>query len=507
MIGNKKIAVNSVILFLRLVVTTVIGLYTSRVVLIQLGAKDYGLYVVVGGIVTMMSFLNITMLTTTYRFLAVELGKTEKGYPNKVFNTSLVIHIMLSIVLIIISETVGIWYIKAHLNIISEKIPDAIFVLHFTVLATAFNILSVPFQGLITAKENFIVRALIEILRAVIKLILVFFLIEYLGNKLRAYSIIMAIAMVVPSTSFILYCYINYWEVVKIKINKKIDDYIEMLKFSGWILLGAIAHISVRQGAALIINIFFGTALNAAFGIASQVYNYIMMFVRNLNQAAVPQIMKSQSGGDSKRSLELVYSISKYAFFMMMLPSVPILLSINSILVIWLKKVPNYTKEFVVLMIVNGLIGVLASGFDAVIQATGNIRKNQIFYSVIMISTLPLSYILYKLNFAPYFITVATILATFSYLIVQIFILKEITDFNFYDYWRRTLFPVFLVLLFVIPQFILNYFIDDSRDVGSVIMFSFISILLTIVSIFLIGLNRREKQVIFNLISKVRQKI
>ena len=202
----KKIASNSIILYFRLIITTIIGLYVSRVVLLQLGVDNYGLYAVVGGIVYMMNFLNTTMLATTNRFVAVEIGKGENGNINKILNTSFIIHIILALLLIITAETVGRWYINNYLNITNNRIPDALFVLHFSVIATVFSIISLPFQGLITAKEKFTTRSIIEIISALLKLIFISLLTLYLGNKLRIYSMLMTITILVPTLLFILYC-------------------------------------------------------------------------------------------------------------------------------------------------------------------------------------------------------------------------------------------------------------------------------------------------------------
>ena len=491
---NKKIAKNSLILYIRLIITTVIGLYTSRVVLLQLGADDYGLYAVVGGIVLMMNFLGPTMLATSYRYIAIEIGKGENGDTNKVFNTSLVIHLFLALVFILIAETIGVWYIHNYFNVAAEKIPDAIFVLHFSVLATVFSITSTPFQGLITANEKFLARVTIEIIRAVLKLGFVLLLVLYIGNKLQAYAIIMTIIMVIPAILFVIYCKVNNKDVGKWKLIRVKSDYWDMFKFSGWIMIGAIAHMGVRQGAAVIINLFFGTILNAAFGIATQVNNYIMMFVKNLNQAAVPQIMKSHSSGDSERSLNLVYYISKYAFFVMLLPAIPIMLSIDSILVLWLKEVPEYTKQFAILMIINGLIGCTASGFDAAIQSTGKIRKPQIWYSTIMLLTLPIAYLLFKLNYPPYIITVITIGATITNLIVQMKILTKITKFKIIHYLSHTIYPVFIVSIVTLPQIFLRSLFG--QNITGVLIFSIISVSLILLTIYIVGLNRNERNTI-----------
>ncbi len=500
MSDNKRIAKNSIILYFQLIITTIIGLYTTRIVLLELGTDDYGLYAVVGGIVAMLNFLNTSMLATSYRFIAVEVGKGDEGNPNKVFNTSLVIHLTLAIVILILAETIGVFYVKTYLNVEPGKIPDALFVLHLTALAVVFSVANIPFQGLITANENFSVKATITIIQTLINLGLVLILMLYTGNKLRAYAIIITIVKAVPPILFFIYCCYKYRDLIRWKFNRLKSDYSCMFGFAAWIMIGAIAHMGVRQGAALLINLFFGIALNAAFGIATQIYSHTMMFVSTLNQAAVPQIMKSHSSGDAARSLSLVYKISKYAFLLMLLPAVPIILSIDGILVLWLKEVPEYTKHFAVLMIINGLIGCLGSGFSAAIQATGKIKKIQISKSFITLSTLPIAYLLFKMGHPPYFITIVTIIAQIVALIVMAYIMADLTEFKTVNYFNKTLLPVFFVTILVIPQvFLRDYF---GQGIMSIVLFSIISVLLILIVISLVGLDKQERLVLKNLILK-----
>lgn len=497
---NKKIAKNTLILYVRLIIVTIIGLYVSRLVLLALGASDFGLYAIVGGIVSMMNFLNTTMIATSYRYITVELGKGDNGNPNKIYNTVLLIHIVLALILVILAESLGIWYIKHYLNVDPVKIPDALFVLHLSVLASFFSVISVPNQGLITAKENFMFISLIEILKVLFKLFFVYLLISYLGNKLRLYAVLMAVVLFIQPFAFFIYGKIKEKEIVKWKFNKNKADYLEVFGFAWWILFGAVACIGRIQGAAIVINWFFGTVLNAAFGIANQVNNYIMMFVGNLNQATVPQIMKSHSAGETSRSMMLVYKISKYAFFIMLIPTLPLLLSMDYVLVLWLKQVPEFTKEFTILMLICGLISSLGSGFDGLIQATGNIKKNQIWFSLIMLLTLPVSIVLFKLGFQPYIISVTLIIAQFLVLIMQLTILVNISDFKINQYVNQTIKPVFFVVVAIIPQYFINFLIE--KNLYIFLLTSVSSVIWTCFVVFLIGLNKKEKNMIINYIKK-----
>lgn len=502
MSGNKKIAINSLILYIKLIITTLIGLFTMRLVLLELGADDYGLFSVVGGIVVILNLLSTSMLVTTYRFIAIELGKGNIKNLNRIFNTSLTMHLILAALFVLLAETIGVLYIINYLNVSPEKIQDALFVLHLTVLATVFSVAGTPYQGLIVAQERFFITSAIHILCAILTLIFIILLTYYIGNKLRAYAVIMAIINIIPSLFYFIYCFVKNNKVIKWKLNKNKYDYLEILNFMVWSIIGGIAYMSLGQGSALLINIFFGTTLNAAFAIASQISTQTMTFVTNLTQAAVPQIQKSYGSGNSERTLEIVYNISKYAFFVTLIPAVPILLSIDAILRLWLTVVPEFTKPFVVLMLINGLVSSPASGFNAAIQATGKIRKNQTYYSLIMLSILPITYILFLFNFPPYIITVISIGATITYIFVQVHILKNLTDFKVSKYLSKTVKPIFWVALITIPQILIRHYWGQSFI--DVIIFSIVSIILIIITIYFIGLNNQEKIVVNNYIKKIK---
>ncbi|MFO8068225.1 MAG: MATE family efflux transporter [Bacteroidales bacterium] len=492
---NTKIAKNSLILYIRLIITTFVGLYISRILLTELGDDNYGLYAVVGGVVSMMGFLRSTLNTTTYRFVAVELGKGNKDKVNKIFNSSLTIFLLLGFLLVIIGETVGAWYVKTHLNIEAEKVNDALFVLHFVIASTFFSILIIPFQGLITAQENFLARASIETTRSLIHLGFVFFLIYYSGSKLRAYAIIMMIVNFLALSFFVFYSKWKYKKIVNWKINKDIKLYKEMLSFSVWMILGSFARMAERQGGAIIINLFFGTVLNAAFGLASRIYNYMMTFVRNISQAAMPQIMKNHGAGNNRRSVNLVHAISKYSYFILFLVATPVALLIDPILELWLDDVPQYTKAFAILMLVNGLVSVTGNGFGGAIQATGKIRLNQILSSIIILLTLPLTYMFFSMGYPPYFITVVIIGISFVIRMIRAWLLSTlIKEFNLKDDFKKVLLPVMIVTTTVFPLYYLRQYFGDALQ--SIIIFTCISLIWTLITIYFLGFNGNERKTI-----------
>ena len=501
---NKKIAKNTIVLYIRLFVTTIIGLYTARVILNELGASDYGLYAVVGGFVTMINFLNVTMIATSFRYITFEIGKGKDGNVNKIFNITLVIHIFLTFILVFFAETFGVYYINNYLNIDFLKIPDAIFVLRFSVLATVFSVLTIPYQAIIIAQEKFIVRASIEIIRALLKLVLAFMLIKYLGNKLRYYSVLMFFLMLIPSLLFFLYSTFNYRIIVRWRFQKKIKEYSSMLKYTMWIMIGAIASVVKIQGTTLIINIFYGTVINAAYGIANQLNSFIKMFATNLSQAAVPQITKSYSAGNEVRTLDLAYAIPRYTFFIMLVPAVPMIIGIKPILELWLLEVPEYTSYFAVLMIIEGLIASLGGGLDAMIQATGKIKRFQIVFTILSLSVIPLTYILFKIGLPPYVFVFTFILSTIAIFILQLLILKQLTAFKIIDFYKKSLNRIALIILIIMPLFSFSFLLD-SNLLKTIQLLIFAGII-TCVSIYVLGLEIEEKRIIKKIFIKAIKK-
>ena len=491
---NKRIAKNTAVLYVKLILSIVIGLYTSRVILQALGASDYGLYTIVGGIVSMMNFLGVTMMSVTYRYIVVEFGKGDEGDPRKVFNTSIVIHILLVVLLLIVGETFGAYYIRNIANIDSSKISDALFVLHLSLAATSFVILSVPFNGLIVAREKFVFTAVIEIGRTLLKLGMVVALAYYCGNRLRMFAVIMAIFTIILPVSMYIYCFVKDRDIIRWQFNKKRSDYRGILGYAFWIMIGAIAAIGQNQGSNMIINLFFNTIVNAAFGIGFQINNYVMMFVQSLNQAAIPQIMKNQSGHNQERSLSLIYGIAKIAFFIMLIPVVPLILNMDFVLKAWLKDVPQYTEVFATLLLVGGLIKCMGAGIDTSIQTTGKIRAFQIFYSLAYLLVLPIAYLLFYLDFPAYTILICTIFATISVLIFQAVNLSKITDFSIAYYLQHTVFRCVLVGLCSLPLFLLKHFSENS--ISWFFTSSMVSVIWIISMIYILGCTNEEKEMV-----------
>ena len=499
-LDNKKIVLNTTVLYIKLIINITISFVTSRLILDALGASNYGLYNVVGGVVAMLNTLSTTMVATSYRYMTVELGK-EEGAPNRVYNTIFIIHLILAVFLLIIGETLGVFYVNNYLNIDPSKIPDALFVLHLSLLTTAFVVITVPMNGLIIAREKFLYMSVVDSLSAITKLLLVVLLMYMDGNRLRIYAIILALIQLLSPIAYQIYCRIKDAAVVKWNFNKNIDDYKAVLGFAWWMSLGTVAVMGKLQGAAMIINYFFGTILNAAFGLASQVSNAVSQFTTTLRQAAIPQIMKSQSLGDESRSLTLVYAMSRYSYLCMNIIAIPLLLCMDDLLIIWLGDPPEFTMIFINFMLVSGMFSNLGAGFDATIQATGKVKKNQIGYSLINLALLPIIFILYEFGLPPYINVVVMLFLTVVTLVFQLYIMIELTSFKMKEYVKRTLVPSFLSTAFAfLPLLLLKMLF--SHAIIATFLYMVIASLWTCISIYFFGVTKEEKMIMINIINK-----
>lgn len=491
---NKKIAVNTIVLSVKLVITLVCNFVVSRLILQALGVDNYGLYNVVGGIVSMLAIISTSMIATTNRYISVEMGKGTAGNPRKVYSTLMFIHVALAVLLILIGEPIGALYIDNYLNVTNASITDAHFVFIFSLIAMFFTIVAVPSSGLMMADEKFLPMSLIDCGKAILNVVMAVILLHYDGNRLRLYAILMAVLTIVNRVAFHLYCKLKYSQIVKFKFNKNKQDYKGIASFTWWMLVGASAQVGRTQGAAMVINLFFRNSINAAFGVASQISHATAMFTNTLRQSVTPQIMKNQ-GTNSSRSLNLVYAISRYTYLIMLIISVPLLLTMNTLLQIWLgvDNVPPMTNFFASFLLFGGMISNLKSGFDASIQASGKIRKNQIGYSIINLSIIPIVYVLYKIGFPAYSNVIVGICLTIATIIFQATIMKEQTEFTYRDYWTLTIFPSFLAsAVAFVPMIGLRLIIGN--HIAVVLGFALLAALWTCFAVFFVGMNKRERK-------------
>ena len=451
---NKKIAFNSIVIYFRLCLVSFITLILSRVVLDALGASDFGLYSVVGGIVLLLNVLNSSMASTTYRYLAYELGKGIEGNTNRIFNTSFIIHICFAATIILIGAPIGDFYITHYLNVPDGSLSNARFVFHLSIIAAALNTMLVPYQGLLVAYEKFSATATIDILTNLLKLGVILLFIYSDTNRLRLYSYIMLGYTAVNSLAYVLYCRKKHRDVVSFHFYRGKKLYKEMISFSGWTLFGAAANVGKTQGSAVVINYFFGTIVNAAYSVAHQVEMFVLMFARTLNQAAVPQTTKSYSAGNMDRSIRLTSYISKYTFILMALISFPVMLEMNFLLSLWLKEAPAGAATFCQIAILCNLLGCLGEGIPNLINASGKIKAYQVVVHTILISGLPIAFFFYKAGSNMYTIVIVFCVINFVNSFVKLFMLRRVVEFDVLSFMRIS---HLRVLLMSIPLAIYYY--------------------------------------------------
>lgn len=500
---NKRIAFNSIIIYIRLCIVSLISIILSRVVLDALGASDYGLYNVVGGIVLLLNVVNSSMTSTTYRYLAFEIGKKENGNPNKIFNTSLIIHLGFALAIILVGEPIGEWYILNYLNVAPESIPDAQFVFRLSILAAATNTIFVPNQGLLVAYEKFTATALIDIISNLLKLILILLFIYSDANRIRLYGVIMLIYTLFNCITYYLYCRRNHKEIIRFKFNKGKALYKEMISFSGWTLFGAAANVGKAQGCAIIINYFFGTLVNAAYAIAHQVETFIMMFARSLGSAAVPQTTKSFSAGDIQRSITLTSRISKYTFILMALISFPVILEIDFLLEIWLKEVPDGASIFCKLIILGNLLGCLGEGIPNLINACGKIKAYQVVVHTILILGLPIAFVLYKMGYNPYTISIVYCIINFVNSFVKLIMLRRVVEFDVWSFMKVSHLRIFAIS---VPLLVFYFLYPQTNTLGAHMVGLLGSTLFYVLTLCVVGLDRTERQKVLGFIkSKIKK--
>jgi len=455
-----------------------ISFFTTRYVLKALGVSDYGLYNVVGGVVTMLNFISTAMMTTTRRYVNVEMGKGKSGNVNKVFNVCLTLHFCFAIFIYLIAISIGLWYINNILNVTSEKLADARFVYIISTSVSALGIINVPYQALLAAYERFRQIAIIDIITSCLKIPLVIALLLYAGNHLRFYAIGICVITFCSLLLYSTYCYQKFHDVIKWHFYKDKVLYKEILLFNNYTSLGAFAYLGRSQGSTMVINYFFGTIVNGAYAIAIQIESQIQSLVSNLVTAANPQMTQSYSSRDYDRCFSLVCKVTRFSALSMMILCFTMFIELPFLLDLWLKKTPDGAIAFCVAMLLSLFVRSLGMGVDALIQATGKVKTYQLVQSALLVAGIPLSIFLFIIGFSPVFIIITFIICDILRTIAMFWIICRISDFfKFKRYACSVYLPtikVFSVLL--IYTYVYGFFNIDSlsfRLVGIVITFIF----------------------------------
>lgn len=478
-----------------------VALYTSRVVLQVLGVEDYGIYNVVGGVVTMFSMLSSTLSSATQRFITYALGGNDFNHLKKVFSTSITLHIILGVIVVVLLEVFGVWFLNHKLNIPAERLSVANWVFQFSILTFFVNVVSVPYNALIIAHEKMSAFAYISIVDGFLKLGIALLLQWVTFDKLLLYAILYSIVAIIIRFIYSAYCTKQFVETRQLSLQIDKSLFKEMFAFSGWNFIGVGSLILRNQGIDILLNIFFGVSVNAAKGVSNQVQSAVQQFVGNFTSSVTPQLTKSVAQKDYARTNSLIVHSSRFAFFMMMLFAVPIIVYSKEILQLWLVEVPQYSVSMVILIMIYLLSDTMSRFLTNALLAFGEIRNFQLIVGGIKLLALPIAYVFLKCGGSPLTGIWVNIILDFVCLGFRLLLIKQKIEFSIYNF----IFRVFLScwVTFVLVYQIVKLFychITDNLYIGVVFCF-----VITIIFIYAV-LSKSERALIKNIISqKIRK--
>ena len=490
--SNKRIAKNTLLLYLRTLLLMLISLYTSRVLLDVLGVDDYGIYNVVGGVVAMFSMISGSLSASISRFLTFELGRGDMERMRMVFSTSVNIQVVIAMIVVVLGEIVGGWFVCTYMNIPAERLDAAMWVLHCSLAMFCINLVSLPYNACIVAHEHMDAFAYVSILEALLKLSVCYLIVVSPFDKLKTYALLLAVVALIIRFVYGAYCKKHFAE-SKYKFVGRSSVYREMAGFAGWSFLTNACYLFNTQGVNILINLFFGVALNAARGIANQVDGIIMQFVNNFTMAINPQITKTYAAGQRQEMFKLVCRGAKFSYFLLLLIALPMIIETEIVLSLWLKDVPEYTVVFLRLTIVGSMFNMLGNTGYTACMATGNLRHYALVVSSVGILVFPLTWIAFECGLPAQSAYVAFIIVYGMVLFVRLRIMKGLVGFPPKMFVAEVIYKVLMVTVVAaaLPS-LLAHFMPES--VLRLVVMLVVCTLLSCVSIYFMGLSQNERK-------------
>lgn len=477
----------------------VVSLYTSRIVLQALGEDDFGIYNIVGGIVILFTFINSAMATGTQRHLSYELGK-ENGDVPAIFSACFRIHLWLALVILVLAETVGLWFLNTKMNFPEGRMEVVNWIYQCSIISCLIGIILTPLTAAIISYERMSFYAYLSILEVFLKLAVVFILQIILVDKLLLYAALLTGISIIVFFANVLYCRQILPE-IRFKKVKNSTLYRKLLSFSSWSLFGSLANVGYQQGINIIINLFFGVGLNAAVGIANQINGAVSQFVSGFQQALNPQLVQSEALKDRNRQIDLIYKSSKFSYFIMFLISFPLMVNVACVLSIWLGNYPQHTAAICNLILISILISCLSGPLWVTIYATGKIKAYQIVVSSIALSIIPITYIGGLFGMPPEQMFMIRASNYVFVLAVQLLFLRRYISLCILSYSKMVLFPVVVVsMISIVFYIILQKFMPSADSLWSLIYQTAIYVFVMVMLIWFIGLNRTERQNVVNIV-------
>lgn len=502
--NNKRIAKNTLMLYIRMLITMVVGLFTSRVILQSLGVEDYGIYNIVGGFVSLFSLLSGSLSAAISRFLTFELGKGNIENLRKVFSSAVTIQIGLSLIIVILAETVGLWFLNSKLVIPDERMFAAHCVYQLSILTFVISLISVPYNAAIIAHERMSAFAYMSILDVTGKLLIAYSLYYATIDRLILFAILVAILSLLNRLIYGIYCKKNFEECTYRFIFEP-TLLKQMFGFAGWNFIGASSAVLRDQGGNIILNIFGGPAVNAARGIAMQVNSCVHGFVGNFMVALNPQITKSYASGEHAYMMSLIYKGARFSYYILLLLSLPIIINASYILNLWLGIVPEHTVAFVQLVLIFAMSESLANPLVTAMLATGRIRNYQLVVGGLQMMNLPLSYILLRCGYPPESVLIVAIFISVCCEMSRLYMLRNMIQLSMRSFLREVYFNVIGVSLVSAMLPLVLFFIMPNNFLGFVVN-CVVCLLSTILVILYLGLKKGERQMIYEKVTNMVRK-
>ena len=501
---TKRIAKNTLMLYFRQILIMIVSLYTVRVVLNTLGAEDYGIYNVVAGVVTMFSFLSNSMATASQRYFSFALGQNDSENLKKYFSMSFTIYCLIALVVLILAETVGLWFVTQKLVISSERQNAALWIYQASIFSMICTILTAPFMASIIAHEDMNIYAYVSIIEVVLKLGIVFLLPLFAIDKLIFYGLLMAGVVFINTAIYRTICVKKYVE-CKFSFFWEKSLFKELVSYTGWNMFGSAVGVFKNQIVNIILNQFFNPVVNAARGIAAQVNSAVNSFAQNFSTAVRPQIIKSYASGEKEKMLQLVFRSCKATFLLMYIFALPLILEMPYVLKLWLKNVPEYAVLFTILALIDALIDTISYPLMATAQATGKIKLYQAVVGGVLLLNAPIAFVVLKLGAPAFSVFIVSISVTSLAFIVRLCILKKLINFSFWNFIWKVFIPIICCagLAFIIPYFVRNM-LDSSfiRLCVTVI----VSVICVALSGYFVALSKNERQWIVGIIKSKRRR-
>lgn len=499
---NSRIAKNTVFLYLRTIVVLLVSLYTSRVVLQSLGVTDFGIYNVVGGLVTMFTFINGAMAAATLRFLSFEMGRGDDKQLNVVFSTSIFIHVAISIFVVLMAETVGLWFLYHKMIIPPERMFAASIVFQISVLTAVISIMNVPYNSLLIAHERMSSFAYITILDATLKLLVAIGISHYQYDRLILYAILILLTFLTTITIYWVYCHHSFPE-SHIRLVKDRELITKMSKFAFWNLFSNLAYVTYTQGINVLLNVFFGPVVNAARGIAVQVQAAVAKFLDSFQSALNPQITKSYASNDRERLLFLIDTSSRYSFYLILILIFPLFVSIDYILSLWLGEVPEHTATFVRLTFLTMPVSAMMNSLNIATQATGRVKRFFFVTGSLQLLILPISYIVLKLGGTPESVYIVTFVHVFVTSFVYMYVTCSEIQLSMWFFLKKVAVRAYTVVCCatVIP-IVYNLYSPSSTTFWPALLNMVIAEISVLTCIFIIGMRTKERSTLYGFIKK-----